>query len=86
MCNINTGILTIIDFDWFRHFNSYYEEYPTWFYSHPPEEFAVFDEGQRLLISNDFDTYIKNFKDKLDLYMKFSGLDYIITRDSPKHY
>jgi len=85
MCNINTGILTIIDFDWFRGFNSYYEEYPTWFYSHPPEEFLLFDKGQRLFIINDFDKYIKDYKDKLDGYMKVGGLNDIIKRGSPKN-
>jgi hypothetical protein len=38
MLNPFTGTITIIDFDWLRKKRPYYQEYPQYFYSHPPEE------------------------------------------------
>jgi serine/threonine protein kinase len=37
LCNLDTGKLTIIDFDWLLPFDSFEKQYPTFFYSHPPE-------------------------------------------------
>lgn len=38
LMNLATQTMTIIDFDWFRSFDEYVNEYPVYFYSHPPEE------------------------------------------------
>ena len=45
MCNLDTGKLTIIDFDWFYPIEEFYEYYPVYFYSHPPECVAIFEKN-----------------------------------------
>lgn len=41
LCHLETGALTIIDFDWLKPFDVFYSEYPTFFYSHPPEALFI---------------------------------------------
>jgi serine/threonine protein kinase len=39
--NLDTKIMTIIDFDWLKTFDNFLMEYPVFFYSHPPECLCV---------------------------------------------
>lgn len=42
LCNVFTGTLTIIDFDWFRPAEQFFNEYPKeFFYAHPPESMVL---------------------------------------------
>ena len=75
MCNVYTGTLTIIDFDWFSNKENYYLDYPEWFYSHPLEEIITLDRTTlNKIYNNTFDlskymTYSTNLvKNKL-MYM-----------------
>lgn len=49
LCNIDTGVMTIIDFDWLMPVDEYTIKYPRYFYSHPPETYFIF-EGLKVLI------------------------------------
>jgi hypothetical protein len=37
LLNLDTATMTIIDFDWLKTFDNFFVEYPTFYYSHPPE-------------------------------------------------
>lgn len=37
LCNVYTGTMTIIDFDWFKKADTFLREYPVYFFCHPPE-------------------------------------------------
>lgn len=41
LCHLETGALTIIDFDWLKPFDAFYQTFPTFFYSHPPEALFI---------------------------------------------
>ena len=43
--NFDTSELNIIDFDWLLPFNEFRDEYPIFFYSHPPECLAIYGRG-----------------------------------------
>jgi hypothetical protein len=48
MCNTLTGDMTIIDFDWLLKKSVYNKTYPSYFYSHPPEEMYFLNGGVKL--------------------------------------
>ena len=66
LCNTSTGILTIIDFDWLKLFKDFFETYPTYFYSFPPEFAFVFGIDGKI----DFNNYITSDPDSYILSMK----------------
>ena len=41
LCHLETGALTIIDFDWLKPFETFYRTFPTFYYSHPPEALFI---------------------------------------------
>lgn len=41
LCHLETGALTIIDFDWLKPFDEFYRTFPIFFYSHPPEALFI---------------------------------------------
>lgn len=70
LCNLKTGDLTIIDFDWLLPFNKFYEEYVTFFYPHPPE--CLFIWGRNILFDYSFPNNKVNIldsdKENTDIY------------------
>jgi len=58
MCNVYTGTLTIIDFDWFHtDMRKFYDDLPKlWYYSHPPEQMIIINKAaMRGLYDRNFD-------------------------------
>lgn len=45
LCNVDTGTMTIIDFDWFKSSGDFLKSYTQYFYSHPPELVFVLNDG-----------------------------------------
>ena len=74
LCHLETGALTIIDFDWLKPFDVFYRQYPVFYYSHPPE--ALFIWGRDgITIENmmgnywaDEELYRSVWKEGYDIY------------------
>jgi serine/threonine protein kinase len=73
LCNVCTGTLTIIDFDWFRPAETFFAKYPReYFYAHPPEMiFILFSKFRKFLeetalYSYDVDEFIDEVTRELD--------------------
>lgn len=67
MCNIHTGILTIVDFDWFSAVNRFYSNYPVWFYCHPPEHALLIGMKRNLpLLGRERTTFMGEVERQVD--------------------
>ena len=62
MCNLNTGKLTIIDFDWFNTIEDFYKKYPSYYYSHPPECVVIFERHYIDYILDNIEELVNNQK------------------------
>jgi serine/threonine protein kinase len=71
MANVNTGVLTIIDFDWLKPRDEFSNEYPQPFYSIPPESCIFLKEyDEKILQSNSHETVDSKITFALETYYK----------------
>jgi serine/threonine protein kinase len=75
MINPDTGVMTIIDFDWLKPFDDFYDKYSFGFYSNPPEFLLHHEAG------DDIETYVLDNLNQFKAYFKLLGYD----RKSLKH-
>jgi serine/threonine protein kinase len=78
LCNLDSGKMTIIDFDWLMNFKRFYENYPVFFYCQPPECLLIWgrltrdDKINMKSIINPDGTY-KSEEEIAELYDKVKG-------------
>lgn len=75
MINPTTGQITIIDFDWLKHFETLYDEYPFGFYNQPPEALLADEFARVLNLPSDQMSRVMNFIDprQFSEYVRFNG-------------
>jgi len=70
LCNLETGKISIIDFDLLNKVDDFLYEYPEFFYSHPPECLFIWgrDNISELDLSDDLDENVETFTDVMNEY------------------
>jgi len=93
LCHLDTGALTIIDFDWLKPFDDFYKDYPIFFYPHPPEALFIWgrDDISIYNVSHDKNTNKQSYdvvkNDEADIYLSneaAEGVTYFATTYMPK--